>query len=175
MELYVILAQRKCDYPGEFGLEDLGSMTEYDHEANDAYLAETLEKARASGEFDRLACITLDVDEEQIRTLLAGQERTERVSLTDVMNPLGLTVLFGQRTGSYPGEYGLEAIASMTDYDVDANPDYLAEQKHEAQASDDFDVIGFVDLEVDEDAVRSILYPEAKSLSAAVLGTVDLG
>ena len=38
-------------------------------------------------------------------------------------------VLFAQRIQRYKGQYGLEALAVMTEYDYDENPSYLMEKK----------------------------------------------
>jgi hypothetical protein len=80
-----------------------------------------------------------------------------------------LYVLFAQRKERYEGQYGLEALAVMTEYDADANPDYLAEQKSLALKTDDFDSLEIVTIRVHENEVYSILYPERKEIEGNVI------
>lgn len=174
MQLHVIIAQRLCDYPRQYGLEDLGSMTEYDDEANPDFRIDTLAKVRTmiGIEYDCAACLTLEVDEAEIIPFLSEEAQKEALSSPRGLhgNPLGLTVLFGKRKGAYEGEFGLEAVASMTEHDIDANPDYLPMKLTEALESGGFEQLGFVELEVDEDEVQDILYPERRPLAAKVIG-----
>jgi hypothetical protein len=78
-------------------------------------------------------------------------------------------VLFGQRKCSYPGEFGLEALACMDEYGNGDNPDYMREQHEEYQASDEFDRLAIITLDVDDTAIAKILYPEAKPVPASVI------
>ena len=78
-------------------------------------------------------------------------------------------VLFAQRKERYAGEYGLEALAVMTEHDYDGNPDYLGEQFEQHQATKEFTALAIVDLEVDEAAIRKILQPSG-AVPAKVVG-----
>jgi hypothetical protein len=80
-----------------------------------------------------------------------------------------LFVLIGQRRENYPGEYGMEALACATEYDMDGNPDYLPEEKEKYEASDEFEALAIATLNVDETALKAILFPEAKPIPAEVV------
>lgn len=71
MYLHILIGQRREDYPGQYGLEDLGSMTEYDVDVNPAYLRDREVEIRSSGEFDRLAWVRAEVDEDAVDAELA--------------------------------------------------------------------------------------------------------
>lgn len=169
MDFHILIAQRKESYEGEYGLEDLGSMTEYEESDNPAYLPDTEAEMRATGEFDRMARITIELDEDAIKARL---EQDEPLAWQDTPQPkeqLGVRVLFGVRKGTYAGQYGLESFASMDEYGVDANPDYLLDKAKEAVESKEFASLGFVDIGIDSAQLKAILYPEAKPVSASLL------
>lgn len=70
MNLYVVFGQRKESYPGEYGVEALAVMTEYDAEANESYLDEKVAEYRASNEFENVQKVCLNVSEKEIMKLL---------------------------------------------------------------------------------------------------------
>lgn len=80
-----------------------------------------------------------------------------------------LHVVFAQRKGQYPGQYGPEAIGCATEYEVDENPDYLEGVERNAREDDDLDRVARIVLEVDEAAVQRILYPDTAPLEAKVV------
>jgi hypothetical protein len=51
MDIYILFAQRKERYAGEYAPEALAVLDEAGHDENPAYLAEELKKAEASGDF----------------------------------------------------------------------------------------------------------------------------
>lgn len=80
-----------------------------------------------------------------------------------------LYVLFAQRTCRYAGQYGVEALKCMTEYEYDENSHYLIDAKKEYQGKDDFESIEIVELDVDEKAVHAVLSPAAKPIPAKVV------
>lgn len=68
-------------------------------------------------------------------------------------------VLFGQRKETYKGEYCPEALAVMTEYDDDENPDYLTEQLAKYEASNEFESLKVVDIDVAHRDIMNILRP----------------
>jgi hypothetical protein len=81
-----------------------------------------------------------------------------------------LYVLFGQRICSnYPGEYGLEALACASEADMDGNPDYLPEQEAKYKATNEFECLKVVALNVAERLIRAVMYPGDGSIHASVV------
>lgn len=70
MDLYVLIAQRKERYEGEYGMEALAVMSEADYDENPDYLRDALEQNKASGEFDAIAIITLNISSNAVRAVL---------------------------------------------------------------------------------------------------------
>lgn len=79
-----------------------------------------------------------------------------------------LFVLFGQRKEKYKGQYGLEALAVMTEYDMDANSEYMEEQLEKQEKTSDFDGLKIVKIYVNEEKIYSILFPEQKSIVGVI-------
>lgn len=64
MELYtlnVLLAQRKCSYPGEYAPEALEVADEYAWDENPENLNEKLKEYEATGEFTRLRIVKVTI------------------------------------------------------------------------------------------------------------------
>lgn len=80
-----------------------------------------------------------------------------------------LFVLFGQRKCDYPGQYALDALACMDENGQSDNPDYLEGELGKYEQSGEFDRLSIVELAVNEKDVRSVLYPELKTIPAAVV------
>ncbi|MFY0990896.1 hypothetical protein [Halomonas sp. C05BenzN] len=74
MLLHLLIGQRHQAYPGQYGIEDLGAMTEYDAESNPEYLRDREAEMRGSSEFDRLAWISAEVDEDAVEARLARDD-----------------------------------------------------------------------------------------------------
>lgn len=81
-------------------------------------------------------------------------------------------VLFAQRKCSHPGQYGLEALTCMSEYEYSDNPGYMSVQKAEYEASNEFEKVSELVLEVDEQTILSAMFPERVSIPASV-STVD--
>lgn len=79
-----------------------------------------------------------------------------------------LFILIGQRKQRYEGESGLEALACMTQYDQDANSGYLQEQTNKYKVTHEFEALRVVTLDVDECAVRTVLFPANVPIPASV-------
>lgn len=84
-----------------------------------------------------------------------------------------IKVLFGQRKGQYEGEYGIDAIECMSEYELEENPEFMNERRKALEGVGDFEGIALVDLEVDETAIRAIMYPGTVAIPAKVLGKSD--
>lgn len=70
MNLFVLFGQRVCTYDGEYALEALACATDADMDGNPDYIPEQEAKYKASKEFDRLAVVTLNVKESDIRAIM---------------------------------------------------------------------------------------------------------
>ena len=73
-----------------------------------------------------------------------------------------------QRKCDYPGQYGEEALACMSEYEYDDNPDYLHEKLTEYRITNDFDAVEIVTLNVSDDDIRKQLFPHTNSIGATV-------
>lgn len=80
-----------------------------------------------------------------------------------------LLVLIGQRKQRYEGEYALEALAVMDDVGDSDNPDYMRDELAKYVKTAEFDALAVVRLDVSEKAIREVLYPAAKVLTAKVV------
>lgn len=82
-----------------------------------------------------------------------------------------LHVLMGQRKESYPGEYAPEALAVLDECVQSDNPDYMAGEKAKYDASDEFESVVVIDLEVSQAAILAILRPQPKAIVATIVGS----
>lgn len=80
-----------------------------------------------------------------------------------------ISILIAQRKQSYPGQYGLEALACMTEHDIEENAEYLSDALESNRQSGDFESLAIVTLDVREGEVRKILQPESTVLEAKVI------
>jgi hypothetical protein len=80
-----------------------------------------------------------------------------------------LYVLMAQRKEHYEGQYGLEALACMTQYDNDANPDYLIDEMKKAKNTAEFDSVDVITLDVDEKSIYNVLFPNTNPIKANVV------
>lgn len=70
MDLFVLMAQRKERYEGQYGFEALACMSEAGQEENTEYLQEALAENRATGEFEAIAIVKLEMRGSDIRAAL---------------------------------------------------------------------------------------------------------
>lgn len=107
MILFVLMGQRKCDYPGQYAPEALAVMDEYGDDDNPDYLKEEKEKYEKSKEFTSLVIIAVDVNGAKIKALLnptmtvlkgeiEGHLPCPSCGKTDTPEPVAT---------NYPGEY----------------------------------------------------------------------
>ena len=82
-----------------------------------------------------------------------------------------LHILMGQRKESYPGEYAPEALAVMTEYGQDENPEYMAEEKKKYRDSGEFESIAVIDFDTSDKAIMAVLRPSSKAIAAVVVGS----
>lgn len=83
-----------------------------------------------------------------------------------------LHVLFAQRKERYSGEYGLEALEIQTEYDAEDNPAYLPKALEKHQATQEFEALAVVDLDVNEAEIRKALQPRS-CVPAKVVSEVE--
>ena len=76
MKVFILFGQRVCSYDGEFGLEALYCMSEYEHADNPEYLKNKLVELGKTGAFEKLSIILLGVDECQIRRMMFPEHQT---------------------------------------------------------------------------------------------------
>ena len=169
MEMFFLVAQRKSDYHGQYAPEVLEAFTEADDEANPDFRAEKVAEHRQDAEFDRLTWVTAELDGESMQKQVRTDGALAFYGPPQPEGQLGIRVLIGYRAGSYPGEHGPEALAVMDEYGIELNPEYLQQQAAEAQAGQEFEALGFIDLGLDMDGIRHRLYPEAIPMEASLL------
>lgn len=78
------------------------------------------------------------------------------------MNLLILKVLFGKQKESYKGEYASQALEIIDEYVEEENPDFLTDKLKEYQKQDIFESLAIVEIEVDEEKIKSFLRPVNK-------------
>ncbi|ADC73112.1 hypothetical protein TK90_2625 (plasmid) [Thioalkalivibrio sp. K90mix] len=61
MKIFVLMAQRKCDYPRQYGPEALACMSEYEHDVNPSWLHEKRESYLKTDELESVCIIPLEV------------------------------------------------------------------------------------------------------------------
>jgi len=71
MKIIVLMAQRKCSYPGQFSPEALECMSEDHHSDNPDFLHSKKNEYSQTNEFDALELVTLDVSTEAIVQILS--------------------------------------------------------------------------------------------------------
>ena len=75
MELHILMAQRKCAYPGQYAPEALACMIDVEYSDNPDYLRDARQSNLDTGEFDAVEIITLTVDGHEIhKRLFPAQE-----------------------------------------------------------------------------------------------------
>ena len=77
-------------------------------------------------------------------------------------------VLFGSRKATYPGQYAPEALECIDEYVHEEFPTYLTDKKAEYLATNDFDSLEIITLEVNENDVSAKLFPSRGVLKASV-------
>lgn len=70
MRLHVLYAQRKESFPGEYAPEVLAAIDENGQSDNPEYVAGEKSKAVATGEFESVVVVTLEVNGEKIMEML---------------------------------------------------------------------------------------------------------
>ena len=70
MKILVLMAQRKCDYAGQYGEEALACMSEYEYDDNPAYLHEKLTEYRNTNDFEAIEIVSLEVSSTEIQKRL---------------------------------------------------------------------------------------------------------
>ena len=75
MNIYVLMAQRKCKFPGEYAPETLVCMSEAEYDDNPECLYNSRKIHLSSNDFEAVEIITLKVNSEDInRRLFPTQE-----------------------------------------------------------------------------------------------------
>jgi hypothetical protein len=82
-----------------------------------------------------------------------------------------LHILMGQRTESYPGQYAPEALAIIDEHGHSDNPEYMAGEKAKFLASNEFESLAVIDLDVSASAISSHLRPKHNAVAATIVGS----
>lgn len=72
-----------------------------------------------------------------------------------------LFVLFGQRVENYPGQYAPEALECIDEFGMEENPDWLEDKMKRARASNEYENLAIIPLEVDQSRIMQFLRPKA--------------
>jgi hypothetical protein len=83
MKIYVVMAQRKCRYPGQYAPEALAVQDEYGRDENAEYLADVVAENESGGEFDAVACLCLEVDYDAIERALFPAAETIKARVVE--------------------------------------------------------------------------------------------
>ena len=78
--------------------------------------------------------------------------------------------LFAQRHESYTGQYGLELIASVLDYEYDDYPDYFDGEVSRTAASDEFSDHRVIDLQISQDELERVFKSKPRLQAKVVNG-----
>lgn len=76
MKLHVLYAQRKEHYPGEYAPEVLAAIDEFGQSDNPEFLDDERTKAVASGDFENVVVVTLEVNGAKIMEMLRPAKLT---------------------------------------------------------------------------------------------------
>lgn len=76
MKIFVLMAQRKESYPGQYAPEALACMDEFGESDNPEYLTEERSKADGSKEFESTAIVVLEVSDAAIMAALRPATQT---------------------------------------------------------------------------------------------------
>jgi len=69
MKLYILFAQRRCSYPGEYAPEALEVCSEFDYDENPDWLDNKLAKARADSDFVAAEVIHINLDDNAMKAV----------------------------------------------------------------------------------------------------------
>lgn len=83
MKIHVLMAQRKCDYPGQYAPEALACMSEAEFDDNPGHLREMREENIDSGEFDSVEIVELEVDGDAIDRRLFPERKPVQAAVTE--------------------------------------------------------------------------------------------
>lgn len=70
MKLHILFGQRKENCPGEYAPEALACSTEYDFDDNPDYLSSELVKQTATGEFESVRIVDLEINGAKLMEIL---------------------------------------------------------------------------------------------------------
>lgn len=90
------------------------------------------------------------------------------------MEPIDLLVVIGQRKDSYPGENTPEALAVITEYGNDGNPDYIQDELKKAKSDPDMEAAAIFTITISRSEIDRVLRPQAKPLQGQIKSH-DLG
>jgi hypothetical protein len=86
MEILVLIAQRKCQYPGQYAPEALAVISECDHSDNPDYMRKELADAKADSDLDAVAVVSIKVDSDAIDAILFPESKP----LTGTVKPISI-------------------------------------------------------------------------------------
>lgn len=79
-----------------------------------------------------------------------------------------IMLAMAQRICTYPGQYGPECLAAMTEYEFSDNPAHIEDAIANGLASGEFTSVQQITLTVDEKAIDDALFPNRKPIKATV-------
>jgi len=86
MKLHVLMAQRKGQYDGQYGIEAFESASEYDYDDNPGYLKDKANSLLETKEFDSIEIVTFQVNENEILKILFPDKKILNSKIIDSTN-----------------------------------------------------------------------------------------
>ncbi len=83
-----------------------------------------------------------------------------------------IIIVMALRKCKYSGEFGPECLACMSEYQYGENPEFIENAVTKNRASEEFESVEIVRLEVDNLAIYSALFPNRTPIAANVLPKV---
>ncbi len=79
-----------------------------------------------------------------------------------------IKILFGHRKENYEGEYAPEVLGAIDEYSHDNNPSWIIDQFRYYEQYKSFNVLKFIDIEVEDSDIMNALYPRTKIIGGKV-------
>ena len=80
-----------------------------------------------------------------------------------------IIVVIAQRKCRYEGEYAPEALACISEYGQEENPDFITDTLSENRNCEEFDAVEPVCFEVDGKAIDAALFPNRNPIKAEIV------
>lgn len=129
--------------------------------SSDGRIVASLSSGTINGPYDPAAVSALGKAIASNETLGCAVQRHKKT--------MDLLVVMGQRLARYEGEYGIEALAVMSEAEQSDNPQYLQDVLNRNKESGEFAAVSVLRLRVPESDVRAALFPEERIIEATVV------